>query len=551
MFGRLAATALIGAAMTGAAAAEVGSPRKLSAGEVLTEAKQNGLVVGPAIVDEDLDLGRLVGPTEGAAVVFQNVNFRGRLAGAPKVPLSVVEGSICALEAERSEWSQPADFRAVKFGTARFREARLSAAWTCLECTICRAGFQGTRFGSEATFIRTQFGQPGAEDICRERAPRTCAPTDFAEATFASAARFDHTTFRTAASFDSADFAQGARFPRTSASASLSFIGTRFRHDAEFRDCRLASVYFGPDGGSTTATTNEATEFATRADFRGCVFTGIVSFNGATLGGDALFARAVAAGPTFSLLDTSSARALDLRGLVLSNPGAKLRLDAIAADAVRLDWDELGPAVLRAQGDLTPDQRASMLEALERRLSGQGDGEAARKVGFESKKERRAHRPLCEGEQPGACLVGEAEWWLWTLPTRNGSDPTWLVACLLLLWGGMTLASVGRGRVLVFPSANAGEEAPAIYDCVAGDQAPDGASCPIQGRRLRIAAAYATGLIFKLGAKRQRWASTSPRHRATASGMLWAIWLLSWALLILTAKVIVTAFPGLDFIRAG
>jgi len=33
--------------------------------------------------------------------------------------------------------------------------------------------------------------------------------------------------------------------------------------------------------------------------------------------------------------------------------------------------------------------------------------------------------------------------------------------------------------------------------------------------------------------------------------MLWAIWLLSWALLILTAKVIVTAFPGLDFIRAG
>ena len=59
MFGRLAATALIGAAMTGAAAAEVGSPRKLSAGEVLTEAKQNGLVVGPAIVDEDLDLGRL------------------------------------------------------------------------------------------------------------------------------------------------------------------------------------------------------------------------------------------------------------------------------------------------------------------------------------------------------------------------------------------------------------------------------------------------------------------------------------------------------------
>jgi hypothetical protein len=26
---------------------------------------------------------------------------------------------------------------------------------------------------------------------------------------------------------------------------------------------------------------------------------------------------------------------------------------------------------------------------------------------------------------------------------------------------------------------------------------------------------------------------------------------LSWALLILTAKVIVTAFPGLDFIRAG
>jgi hypothetical protein len=484
-------------------------------------------------------------------VVFQNISFRGRLVGAPKVPLSVIEGSICAVEAERSEWTQPADFRAVKLGTARFREARLAAAWTCLECTICRAGFQGTRFGSEATFIRTQFGQGSAEDMCRGRAPRTCASSDFAEATFAGAARFDHTTFRTSASFDSTDFAQGARFPRTSATASLSFTGARFRHDAEFRDCRLASVFFGPDSANTASTTSEATDFATRADFRGCVFTGTVSFNGAMLGGDALFARAVAAGPTFSLLDTSSTRALDLRGLVLSNPAAKLRLDAIAADAVRLDWDELGPAVLRAQADLTPDQRASMLEALERRLSGQGDGEAARKVGFEARKERRAHRPLCEGEQPGACLVGEAEWWLWTLPTRNGSDPTLLVAGLLLLWGATTIASVGRGRMLVFPSGNSAEEAPAIYDCVAGDQAPDGASCPIQGRRLRIAAAYATGLIFKLGARRQRWASASPRHRAIASGMLWAIWLLSWALLILTAKVIVTAFPGLDFIRAG
>jgi hypothetical protein len=58
MFGRLAVTALIGAAMTGAAAAEGGSPRKLSADEVLAEAKQTGLVVGPAIVEEDLDLGR-------------------------------------------------------------------------------------------------------------------------------------------------------------------------------------------------------------------------------------------------------------------------------------------------------------------------------------------------------------------------------------------------------------------------------------------------------------------------------------------------------------
>jgi hypothetical protein len=542
--------ALIGAAMTGAAAAEIGPPRKLSASDVLAEAARTGSVVGPATVEEDLDLGRLVGPAEGAPVAFQNINFRGRLVGAPKVPVSVVEGSICAIEAERSEWTRPADFRTVKVGSARFREARLSAAWTCLECTICRAGFQGTRFGNEATFIRTQFGEP-AEGICPGPAPRTCAPSDFAEATFASAARFDHTTFRTPASFDSADFAQGARFPRTSATESLSFIGTHFRHDAEFRDCRLASVYFGPDSANTASTTNEATGFATRADFRGCVFTGTVSFNGAMFEGDALFARTVAAGRTFSLLDTSSARTLDLRGLVLSNPEAKLRLDAIAADAVRLDWDELGPAVLRAQDDLTPDQRASMLEALERRLTGQGDGEAARKVGFEAKKERRAHRPLCGGEQVGACAVGEAEWWLWTLPTRNGSDPTWLVVGLLLLWGSTTLAAAGRGRILVFPRGNSGDEAPAIYDCVAQDQAQDGTSCPIGSRRLRIAAGYATGLIFKLGARQQRFASASPRHRAVASGMLWTIWLLSWALLVLTAKVIVTAFPGLDFIKAG
>jgi hypothetical protein len=263
---RIATAALIAAAMAGGAPAAERASRKLAASELLAEAARTGLIVGPTEVEEDIDLARIVGPSSSATVTFQEVNFRGRLVGAPRVPLSVIEGSICAIEAERSEWTRRIELRGVALGTVRLRDARLEAPWACLECTVCRAGFESARFADQANFIRTRFGwNDTVRMICRGPAQPVCAQSDFAEAIFAGAARFDSATFQTAGSFDGADFGQGARFPRASATAPLSFIGARFRRDAEFRDCRFAGTYFGPLTGNTAATTEEVTEFASRS----------------------------------------------------------------------------------------------------------------------------------------------------------------------------------------------------------------------------------------------------------------------------------------------
>jgi hypothetical protein len=548
---RLAAVTLIAALAAGRAPAAETSARTLSAAELLAEAAATGSVLGPASVDEDVDLARVVAPPDKATVTFRDVRFRGRLSGVPRVPLSVVDGSICAIEAARGDWTQSVDLRGVALGTVRFRDARLRAAWTCLECTVCRAGFQATRFADDATFIRTRFGHNEAAELCRGPAP-VCAPSDFAEAIFAGAARFDAASFRTGASFDGADFAQGARFPRVSAGAPVSFIGARFRADAEFRDCRLAGTYFGPGMADAARATAEATEFASRADFRGCSFADAVYFNGAVFAGDALFTRVLVSGGIVSFLGSLGTRTIDLRGLVLARSDAKLLLDATAADAVRLAWDELGPAVLRGRSDLGR-QSASMLDALAHATGQHGDANSARKIEFAARSEQRAQQHVCEGQSPGACIASEAEWWFWTFPTRNGSDPTWLFAGLLLLWSGAVVAALRRGRIVVAPWSKAEEDAPSIYDCVPVQQSPAGAYCPVQASaRAQAAAAFASGLVFKLGSRRQRWAAPeAPRSCAVATYVLWLAWLLSWMLLALIAKVIITSFPGLEFLKIG
>ncbi len=332
----------------------------LNAADVVAEIAATGRIDGPATVDDDLDLGRLsevAGKTPGG-MVFNDVRFRGRLTGAPSVRLRIQGGSVCRIEADGLAWPQAVDIRGATIGAARFRSARMRGSWTCFECAICRTNFEEVQFAVEASFTGTRFGAPIDADLCREATAAAAGTTNFAEASFAATARFDRAAFQTPASFDGAEFRDTARFARATATQGLSAIGTRFRRDAEFRDCVLNNAYFGPDTRASGQTTFEATEFAARADFRGCRFAGATHFDAAVFAGDALFTRARFTGPDLSFLGTLAAHAIDLRAATLSNPAARLALDATAADAIRLDWDSAGDAILRALPALPAEQRA-------------------------------------------------------------------------------------------------------------------------------------------------------------------------------------------------
>ncbi len=537
---RLAAqgVALIAAVL--AARALAAEPPVLGADELAAALRQNGRA-GPAVIDEDVDLSRLKGPADAAdpAIELRDVRFRGRLRGAPAAPLRMVGGSICALEAQGAVFAHPLDLQGVAIGAARLARARLGAAWTCLECRFCRANFEQAKFLEGATFTGAAFGEPPPGGLCREPIAAGCGAADFAEARFAGPARFDRTSFRAGASFDAAEFRDSARFARSAAAGPIGFLGARFRRDAEFRDCAFADAYFGPsiERPAIVATT----EFAGRADFRGCRFGGAARFDEAVLAGDALFGRARFSGPVASFRGVLASRSLDLRGTVVDRPDAAVELDPTAADAVRLDWDTLGPPVLRG---LPAEARAATLDSLSRRLDDAGESRAALAVGFEAKRVRRRQEALCGDDSLGGCAASEAEWWLWTWPTRNGSDLTLPLAALALLWAATAAAGLPRGHIVIPPARR--EDAEPIWDCLAAGQFPDGAYCALGPRRAGEAAGFATGLVFKLGSRRQRMAGPgSSGLRVAASLALRLVSLLGWAMIALAAGVIAASFPGL------
>jgi hypothetical protein len=521
--------------------------RVLSAADVVAEIAATGRIEGPATVEDDLDLGRLseaAGKSPGG-MVFNDVRFRGRLTGAPSVHLRIQGGSVCRIEADGLAWPQAVDIRGATIGAARFRSARMRGAWSCFECALCRTNFEEVQFADEASFTGTRFGAATDPDLCRESAPAACGTANFAEASFAATARFDRAAFQSRASFDGAEFRDAARFARASATQGMSAIGTRFRRDAEFRDCVLTDAYFGPDTRASGQTTFEATEFTARADFRGCRFAGTTHFDAAVFAGDALFTRARFTGPDLSFLGVLAAHAIDLRAAGLSDPTARLALDATAADAIRLDWDSAGDAILRALPGLPAEQRVSTLDALSRTLDSQGETRAGLRVAFAAKQARRDQQAsICGDDSVAGCAAGEAEWWLWTWPTRNGSDLAWPLAALGLLWGMAALVGLPRGRVLAVPGEPA--DGGAAYRCVTAGSMPDGTWCPTGLQRAEMAIGFATRLVFKLGPTQLRMAAPTGGTGVAATNLaLRLAWVLGWALLGLVAAVIAAAFPGL------
>lgn len=539
--------ALTGAFCAVASGAASADQRTMSASDLSAEVARSGRVTGPVTVDDDVDLGTLgrAAGQAGKPVLLDKVHFRGRLTGVPIVPLRFQDGTICRLEAEGQAWPQPVEFRGVTIGVARLRDMRFGAAWTCLECTMCRASFEEARFAGEATFTGTRFGLADGLELCGDRVARTCGSVNFAETSFAAIARFDRSEFHGPLSIDGADFRESARFPHVRAPNGFSAIGTRFRQDAEFRDCALTDVSFGPAVGAAERTTVEATEFAARADFRGCRFDGTTSFDGAVFAGDALFGRARFESAKVSLLGVLPAKSIDFRAAILSDR-LELALDATAADAIRIDWDAGGSSMLRALREASAEQRAPTLDALSRRLREQGDERAALRVAYEAKQVRRANR--CSEDSVLGCAAADAEWWMWTWPTKNGSDATWPLATLAGLWLAAVLAGLRPGRIVVVPEGRADESSAAgtSYRCLEAVTLPDGSSCAIRMARLGQAIGFATRLVFKWGPSRLRMiAPETPAGSVLANSVLLLVWLLSWSMLAVVAAVVAASFPGL------
>lgn len=555
----LAASATIAFAAQDTPASEV-----LTVSQVLQRAEETGIVKGPVEVREDLDLSRLRAPKSAGAeapIVFEQVRFRGRLKGVPRHALRFNRGAICEIVGEGNAWSKAVTL-SEETAVARmsFGAARLRAPFACFSCRICRSDFDAAQFDGEATFTGSSFGDKAGSEVCLRHPPAACSAAGFADALFVTAARFDRAVFHEGAVFDGAEFRGGARFPRAEAAKALSFVGTRIAGPSEFRDCRLAAVYFGPDQGPAR-TSHEVSQFSSQADFRGCRFSGKVRFDDAVFLGEALFSRTTFQDKSVSFRGAVGSRSIDLRAVRLTHPQAQLVLDAVAADSVRLDWDQVGGAVRHGAAELDrhsdrtqagasfrADEQIAMFEALSRRLESLGALRAAREVTFEAQETRRIHRTGWCDKGIGACLAAEAEWWLWILPTRNGGDPTALFAALAALWVVVAAVAMVAARILVLPRG-ASAEPIAAYALV--ERAP-GAYHPGGLARIGEAMALALRLVFKLGAPQARFAAPeADGARRTARVALWMAWLLSWALLAACAAVLAASFPGLGFLKAA
>jgi hypothetical protein len=540
--------------------------RTWRARDVVAAVRRTGQLIGPAVVDEDLDLSTLLPPRSVGAIYLEDVQFRGRLHGTPPAPLKIVGGSICSLSPGPGDrWPNVVDLRSVDVARLRFPRAQFANAFSCLECRVCRAVFNEARFEADATFIETTFGASPPDGICAVRIALSCDRPEFranfSDGAFALAARFDRVRFVGGASFDGVQFAASARFPAVVAEHPLSFIGARIGGDAEFRGGRFAGLRFGLEEGRSY----ERSEFSARADFRDTTFTGSVHFDDTAFRGEATFRRARVEAEVVSFRGAVASKTVDLRGLQFAHACARLLLDPAGADAVLVDWGDQGDAIRRGFDAATPGRAAiasvarrdaspsaggdpaTTLRVLSAHLK-ESDQRAARQVAFEAQRWHRASAPCREGWVE--CRAGDLEWWLWMVPTHNGSDPGLPLTVLAVLWVVALVTALARGPVPLTPRARRAR--PPVW-------APE--SCETAARRRSYASwlarageavSLATALVLKVGSPGSRCVAPASRtalHALTV--LLGATALLSWVALGALAAVIAAGFPGLAFLKLG
>lgn len=497
-------------------------------------------------VNEPIDLGKL---HTGHAVTFTDVRFCGGLLGPAAAPVTVEGGEISTIKTERQMWVEPVLLQRTQIGHILLGDAVLDQ-FGCADCGIRYASFPRTRFKKGANFSNTRLGQnKRSGDATAERPPCGLSSDEarlvtFREAIFEGPAYFDHAVIdvelalnetRVRPNFGSAVFQQVAQFSDVKGS-SIYFGGATFRGPAVFARCDLTNVQFGKDRESAT--------FDATVDFSGCTLRSGASFRNVIFLADAWFAHA----QLFGRADFGGvlpSRSLDLRG-AKAKPDtltdAEIILGAASAEAARFAWDDLGPAIKLGTTDV------DAIEALSRNLAAHDEPQAALALSYQAKTVRRAERK----DQPLADRLGhEAEWWLWTWPTANGSQPLRPIGLLLAISGVMLLIAWSTGCFAVFDSPAA--DLPRIYAPITFANAATcgGTVVPRAGRGL-VAVAFTAALMLKLEPLRCRWVRPPDRHLAFAVAVgLWIAWLMGWALLSLAAASVVAGHPTLKTLLPG
>jgi uncharacterized protein YjbI with pentapeptide repeats len=381
-------------------------------------------------VNEPIDLAKL---HAGHAVTFIDVRFCGGLLGPPAAPVTIEGGEISTIKTAGQIWVVPVLLQRTRTGNILLGDAVLDQ-FGCADCSIRYASFLRTRFKKGANFSNTRLGHSKKSGDAQPERPPCGLNSDeawlvtFREAVFEGPAFFDHavidgervpteTTGRP--SFGSAEFQQVAQFSDVKGS-SIYFGGATFRSQAVFTRCDLTDVQFGKDQESAT--------FDATADFSGCTLRGGATFRNVIFLADAWFAHA----QLFGRADFGGvlpSRSLDLRGAKAkpdTRTDAAIVLGAAAAEAARLAWGNLGPAIKLGTTDV------DAIEALSRNLAAHDEPQTALALSYQAKTIRRAERT----DQPLTDRLGdEAEWWLWTWPTANGSQPLWPIGLLLAISG--------------------------------------------------------------------------------------------------------------------
>jgi hypothetical protein len=477
----------------------------------------------PTILAEDVRAHLAEGPLE-------NVRIIGTidLADLHGVDLRLNGVEVDSFRAASMRWRGMAVFEDVKVRRwVDFRGTIFSQGWTCRFC----------QFSDDVIATRAIFEGP-LEMIAARFDKHAVAYFDAAQ--FKDVAGFQGTQFGHQALFTNSVFEQDVSFVKTFG-AKAYFAGSQFRADLEMRSCCFDHLQFGVNSSSATdsfGAVELVTLFAGAIDLRRCKL-GYAGFERTFLNG-VLLAR----GATFGshglafVGATASAELIDLRGAKFIGP---LFLKDALLPGLRLNWTEASSALQAAKAD------ATVYEAVAARLQDAGAQLDSRRADYLAKRENWQTWPNNENDP----LVTLAEWWIWTLPTVNGTNLVRPLFLALVLWStaGTTLLPIRR-RMVIVPRSNGVETKRELigrsWETLPQWRLPEGSYTPVWPlMRVLLTYAFAFELVFKFAPWRTRYASRSHANDLYLEAYFLVLWLVGFALLAIVALTLAILSPPL------